>query len=109
MSVPSRAEAMVNAVVFGNVHIFQVVQFLPLGKPDLLKDFECEAVIPMLLDSSSELVCSVCFVFFSSLFDICSRTYVRATIVCVSVDETDVRTQHFDVAKVNEVLICCSG
>ena len=100
--VPSRVEAVVNAVVFGNVFIFQVVQFLPLAKPDLLKDFECEAAIPMLLDSSSELVCSVCFVFFSSFFDIGNRTYVRAAIVCVSVDETDVRLEYFNVTKVNE-------
>ena len=96
--VPSRSEAMVNAVAFGKVHILQVVQFLPLGKPNLLKDFECEAVIPMLLDSSSDLVCSVCSVFFSSLFDIGGRSNVRTTIVCVSVDETDVRLQHLYVA-----------
>ena len=100
--VPSRVEAIVNAVVFGDVFIFQVVQFLPLAKPGLLKDFECEAAISMLLDSSSELVCSVCFVFFSSFFDVGSRTYVRAAIVCVSVDETDVRLEYFNVAKVDE-------
>ena len=66
--VPSRIETVVNAVVFGNVFILQVVQFLPLAKTNLLKDFKCEAVISMLLDSSSELVCSVCFVSFFLLF-----------------------------------------
>ena len=103
--VPYRIETVVNAVVFGDVFTSQVVQFLPLAKPDLLKDFECEAVVPMLLDSSSERVCSVCAVFFSSLFDVGGRTYVRAAIVCASVDETDVRLQYFNVTKVNEFFL----
>ena len=103
--VPLRIQTVVNAVVFGYVFIFQVVQFLPLAKPNLLKDFEYEAAIPMLLDSSSELVCSVCFVLFSSFFDVGSRTYVRAAIVCVSVDETDVRLQYSNVAKVREFFL----
>ena len=80
--VPSRIETVVNAVVFGDVFILQVVQFLPIAKPNLLKNFECETVIPVLPDSSSELVCAICFVFFLSFFDVGSRTYIRAAIVC---------------------------
>ena len=103
--VPSRIEPVVNAVVFGNVFILQVLQFLLLPKPNLPKDLEHETFMPVLLDNYSKLVCSVCFVFFLPFFDVGSRTYIRATIVCVSVDETDVRLHYFDVAKVNEFFI----